>query len=85
MIDEWRSWVARLLGWDFTWERLKRALNRMYRDNDEVQQVVDGFLEHMPQSLERVYERIPRELIDTYRQRVIDETKVQAREYLSAT
>ena len=29
LIDEWRGWVARLLGWDFTWERLKRALNRM--------------------------------------------------------
>ena len=52
---------------------------------NEVQQVVDGFLEHMPQSLERVYERVPRDLIDTYRQRVIDETKTQAREYLSAT
>ena len=84
LIDEWRGWVARLLGWDFTWERLKRALNRMYRDNDDVQLVVDGFLEQMPQSLERVYERIPHELVDAYRQRVIDETKVQAREYLSA-
>lgn len=85
LIDEWRGWVARLLGWDFTWERLKRALNRMYRDNDEVQQVVDGFLAQMPRSLERVYERVSPELIDAYRQRVIDETKAQAREYLSAT
>ena len=85
LIDEWRGWVARLLGWDFTWERLKRALNRMYRDNDEVQLVVDGFLEEMPRSLERIYERLPRELIDDYRQRVIEETKIQAREYLSAT
>ena len=50
-----------------------------------MQQVVDGFLEHLPQSLERVYERVPHELIDNYRQRVIEETKVQAREYLSAT
>ena len=85
LIDEWRGWVARLLGWDFTWERLKRALNRMYRDNEDVQVVVDGFLADMPNSLERVYERIPRELIETYRRRVVDETKVQAREYLSAT
>lgn len=85
LIDEWRGWVARLLGWDFTWERLKRALNRMYRDNDEVQQVVDGFLAQMPRSLERVYECVSPELIDAYRQRVIDETKAQAREYLSAT
>ncbi len=85
LIDEWRGWVARLLGWDFTWERLKRALNRMYRDNEEVQQVVDGFLAQMPDSLERVYQRVPHELIDDYRQRVIDESIIQAREYLSAT
>lgn len=85
LIDEWRGWVARLLGWDFTWERLKRALNRMYRDDDGVQQAVDGFLADMPRSLERVYERVPRQLIEDYRQRVIDETKAQAREYLSAT
>ena len=85
LIDEWRGWVARLLGWDFTWDRLKRALNRMYRDDNDVQQVVDGFLAQMPDSLERVYERVPHELIDNYRQRVIDETVTQAREYLSAT
>ena len=85
LIDEWRGWVARLLGWDFTWDRLRRALNRMYRDNDEVQQVVDSFLEQLPESLEQVYQRIPRELIDDYRQRVINETVAQAREYLSAT
>ena len=85
LVDEWRGWVARLLGWDFTWERLKRALNRMYRDNDAVQQAVDGFLANMPRSLERVYEHVPHTLIDDYRRRVIDETKAQAREYLSAT
>ena len=85
LIDEWRSWVARLLGWDFTWERLKRALNRMYRDDDAVQQAVDGFLADLPRSLERVYQQIPRALVDDYRQRVIDETKIQAREFLSAT
>ena len=85
LIDEWRGWVARLLGWDFTWERLKRALNRMYRDDADVQLVVDGFLSDMPASLDRVYDRIPRALIDSYRRRVVDETKAHAREYLSAT
>ena len=85
LIDEWRGWVARLLGWDFTWERLKRALNRMYRDDAEVQQVVDGFLADVPRSLERVYDKIPPALVEDYRRRVIDETKMQAREYLSAT
>jgi hypothetical protein len=82
MLQEWRQWVARFLGWDFTWERLKRALNRMYRDNDGVQQVVDHFLQRMPDSLERVYAKVPEAKIEAYQQRVLQETLVQVREYL---
>jgi hypothetical protein len=83
VLQEWRDWVARFLGWDFTWERLKRALNRMYRDDEAVQRVVDQFLQDLPNSLERVYQEIPRETIDAYQKRVLDETLVQVREYLS--
>ncbi len=83
VLREWRSWVSRFLGWDFTWERLKRALNRMYRDDDSVQQAVDNFLEQMPQSMERVYQKIPREKLEAYQQRTLAETVAQAREYLS--
>jgi hypothetical protein len=82
MLQEWRQWVARFLGWDFTWERLKRALNRMYRDDDGVQQVVDHFLQRMPHSLERVYAKVPEVKIEAYQQRVLQETLVQVREYL---
>ncbi|MCH7620318.1 MAG: zinc dependent phospholipase C family protein [Chloroflexi bacterium] len=84
VLREWRSWVSRFLGWDFSWDRLKRALNRMYRDDDGVQRVVDNFLERMPESLERIYEKVPREKIETYQERVITETLSQAREYLGA-
>jgi hypothetical protein len=83
VLQEWRDWVARFLGWDFTWERLKRTLNRMYRDDDDVQRVVDQFLQNLPNSLERVYQEVPRESIEAYQQRVLDETLVQVREYLS--
>ena len=30
-LEEWRDWVSRFLSWEFSWDRLKRALNRMYR------------------------------------------------------
>ena len=83
VLREWRSWVSRFLGWDFTWERLKRALNRMYRDDDAVQQAVDHFLEQMPHSMERIYQKIPREKLEAYQQRTLAETVAQAREYLS--
>jgi hypothetical protein len=80
-LEEWKEWVGRFVVREFTWERLRRSLNRMYRGNDEVQQAVDGFLEDMPGSLERVYERIPRERIDAYQQRVLDETVAQVQEH----
>lgn len=83
VLDEWREWVHRFMGWEFSWERLKRALNRMYRDNGDVQQSVDRFLKAMPYSLEHVYEKVPEELLDTYQQRVLEETVFHAREYLS--
>ena len=83
VLQEWRDWVRRFIGWEFSWDRLKRALNRMYRDNDDVQQAVDRFLQGMPYSLERVYEKIPEEKMTAYRKQVLDETVVAAREYIS--
>ena len=83
VLQEWRDWVRRFIGWDFSWDRLKRALNRMYRDNDDVQQTVDRFLQGMPQSLERVYEKIPEEKLTAYRKQVLEETVAAAREYIS--
>ena len=53
----------------------------MYRDNDDVQRVVDGFLEQMPLSLERIYTKIPEETVATYQKQALEQTVLQAREY----
>ncbi len=82
VLIEWRGWVSRFIGWDFTWDRLKRALNRVYRENDDVQQLVDRFLGDMPYSLERIYEKIPEEKLTAYQQDVVAATVAQIREYL---
>ena len=79
-LQEWHEWVCRFLGWDFTWDRLKRALNRIYRDDEDVQQSVDIFLQDMPHSLERVYEKIPMEKIDIYQQEALEHTLDQVSE-----
>ena len=79
-LEEWCSWVSRFLSWDFSWDRLKRALNRMYRDDDAVQSEVQTFIENMPESLDRVYEKIPRVKIDAYQQGALKETLAQVRE-----
>ena len=82
VLAEWRQWVARFMGWDFDWQRLKRALNRMYRDNNDVQDLVDSFLADMPESLEAVYEKVPRDKIETYRQAAVQQTLALVKEYL---
>jgi len=83
VLQEWREWVHRFLGWEFSWERLKRALNRMYRDDAGVQELVDQFLLDMPHSLERVYARIPGEKLAAYQQQTLAETLALARQWLA--
>ena len=79
-LEEWRDWVSRFISWEFSWDRLKRALNRMYRDNDTVQNTVDNFIENMPESLNKIYEKIPLVKIDAYQQGALKETLAQVRE-----
>ena len=79
-LEEWRDWVSRFLSWEFSWDRLKRALNRMYRDDDAVQNTVDSFIQNMPGSLNQVYEKIPQVKIDAYQQGALKETLAQVRE-----
>ena len=79
-LEEWRDWVSRFLSWEFSWDRLKRALNRMYRDDDAVQNRVDSFIENMPGSLDQIYQKIPRVKIDAYQQGALKETLAQVRE-----
>jgi len=67
----------------FTWDRLKRALNRMYRDDAGVQELVDQFLLDMPHSLDQVYARIPGEKLAAYQQQTLAETLALARELLA--
>ena len=84
LLAEWKDWVGRFMGMEFDWERLKRALNRMYRDNDDVQYSVGAFLERMPRSLEEVYEKIPEARVEAYRQQAVAATIAQIREFVPA-
>ena len=85
VLQEWRTWVQWALNREFSWERLKRALNRMYRDNDAVQSEVDRFLENIPYSMEKVYEKIPEEKLAAYEKRAVAGTVTLAREFFVAT
>ena len=79
-LREWREWVCRFLGWEFSWDRLKRALNRIYRDDEDVQLAVDSFIQDMPGSLEQVYEKIPLKQIDNFQKGALEHTLDHVRE-----
>ena len=82
LLTEWKDWVGRFMGWEFTWDRLKRALNRLYRDDEDVQRTVERFLEGMPRSLEQVYEKVPEGEVSAYQQRAVAATIDQVREFV---
>ena len=83
LLSQWKERVSGFVAREFEWSRLKFALNRMYRDNDEVQLLVDRFLDRMPRSLEEVYQKIPEAKVENYRQEAVTATLAQVREYLS--
>ena len=57
----------------------------MFRDNDAVQGEVDLFLDYLPDSMERIYAKIPEEKLTAYHQRAVAETVALAQEFFVAT
>ncbi|NQW22097.1 MAG: zinc dependent phospholipase C family protein [SAR202 cluster bacterium] len=82
LLTEWKDRVGRFQVWEFTWERLKGALNRLYRDDEDVQKTVGRFLEGMPRSLEQVYEKVPEGEVSAYQKRALAATIAQVREFV---
>ena len=81
---QWRDWILEFSTWEFTWDRLNRAMQRMYRDDPGAAEQAQRFLEEMPRSLERVYERMSPEALAAYRESTISSSVELIREYLDA-
>lgn len=84
-LGKWREWVTEFTTRDFTWERLRFATRRMYQDAPEAQETVDEFLRSVPDSLERIYDKIPEEYIAAYREKVVESSARLIKEYLNAS
>ncbi len=82
LLTEWKDRVGRFMVWEFTWDRLKNALNRLYRDDANVQRSVDGFLGGMPDTLEKLYDKIPEAEVSAYQERALAATVAQVKEFL---
>ena len=81
-LAQWREWVVNFTTWDFTWERLRFATRRMYRDDPDASKIAEDFLLSMPDSLEELYGLVSRDEIATYRNKAISESVRMVKEYL---
>ena len=84
-LGQWRQWVTEFTLWEFTWERLRFASRRMYKDDAGAMERVEEFLQGMPGSLARLYDKIPGGTIEAYRETVVEESVRFIQEYLSAS
>ena len=81
-LREWRAWVSDFTTWEFTWERLRFATRRIYRDDPVATGIAESFLQTMPASLERVYETVSEATIAEYKEKTITESAHLIKEYL---
>ena len=84
-LAEWRTWVQRFNSWEFSWERLSRALRRMYGEDEQALAMAEQFIDNMPHSLEEIYEVVTPERIASYREEAITSSMGLIQEYLDAS
>ncbi len=82
-LRQWREWVSEFIARPFTWDRLHFMAQRMYRDNEEAQAVVEGFLVSVPTSLERVYRKVPKKTITDFRETAVSASVRLIKEHLN--
>ena len=84
---EWREWIEGTLDWSFNWDRLRfmarRVISRSDGNSEEhVKKMVEDFLDSVPSGLDRIYQAVPRERFEAYRERSIEDLLEFARGYL---
>jgi len=83
-LAQWREWVQGMAERKFTWERLRFMARRQYGpDRADVSERVDRFLEDVPAGLARIYQRIPQDALQRFRQEGLGLFLKTAQEYLA--
>ncbi len=84
-LERWRAWMVELLGRGFSWDRLRFMARRMAAGDDAhpAHALAGRFLEDMPDSLDRVLERISRRELSEFKERSVERLAVALEEYLS--
>ena len=83
-LNDWREWVVSSLARGFTWERLRFMAGRISRGDEShpAHALADEFVRGVPDGLASLYDHVPEESLDDYRQRSVDALVKTIREYL---
>ena len=83
-LSDWREWVVSGLNREFTWERLRFMAGRISRGDEShpAHTLADEFVRGVPEGLASLYDHVPEESLDEYRERSVDALVKTIEEYL---
>jgi hypothetical protein len=69
---------------EFSWDRLRYMARRIAAGDADhpADDLVNDFLERMPQSLDQIYDVVPRDTVDDFKTRAVDSLVNAVAEYL---
>lgn len=84
-LSDWREWVVSGLNREFTWERLRFMAGRISRGDEShpAHALADQFVRGVPEGLASLYDHVPEESLDEYRERSVDALVKTIDEYLT--
>ena len=83
-LGDWQRWVVAFLAQGFSWDRLRFLARRIAQDdeNHPAHRVAHEFVESMPDSLQSLYQAIPRSNLSGYKEQTIQALAEVVGEYL---
>ena len=72
-LSQWRDWVFEVVVNGFSWDRLRFMAKRIAAGDKQhpVNQLVDDFLSHMPNSLDEIYEIVPYDVVSDFKTKTV--------------
>lgn len=84
-LAEFANRLSKVTRGEFSWERLPFLASRRqdHENLEKAQTIARQFIEGLPDSLEMVYQSVPREALTTYRSNVVEEWEKAVRGFLT--
>lgn len=83
-LTDWCNWVVASLNRGFSWERLRFMAKRIAAGNENhpAHQIAEEFIQSAPQSLEDLYQLVPRHKLEDFKEQTVESLVQSVGEYL---